>query len=168
MEEMNEMQVAEEKRPKLLTVLGILTFVSLGGQFFLLMFRLIRGRLSDEELIEQNVQTAQALKIFKLDGPELTQAMETSSLILKQENDSFLLVQMIAVITIGLGLAGVLMMFKRNKLGFHLYIIYSLIGIGGIFLYLSSDLVTFPSLFFSLFMAGLFIFLYSRNLKWLK
>lgn len=165
MEEVNEMQqVDDAKRPKLLTVIGILTFVSLGFQFLSLLINLIRGKQDEDGITEDIAQTLTFLKKFGTDEDSL----ELTKMAMEQTNDSFWLVQFIAILSIGLGLSGVIMMFKRRKIGFHLYIIYSLLGVGGGYLYLSSDLTTMMTLFGSISVAILFIVLYGLNLKWLK
>lgn len=166
---MNEINPHEEapKRPKFLTVVGILSFVSIGIQFLVFVFNLIKGKASEEGIIEQKVQVAELYKAIGLDGKELSDIVNTTGRVLEETNDSFWTIQLLTFVTLVLGLSGVLMMFKKRRIGFHLYIIYSLLAVGGVYLYLSPDLITLPSLIFSLMISGLFIFFYAKNLKWM-
>lgn len=167
-EAFEEKEDDNKPRPKLLTVIGILSFVSLGFQFLGFIFTLIRGKLTDEEMIDQRVQMMKAYKIIGIDSDEAGDLVEMTGDILQQTNDSFWLVQFLTLLTIGSGLAGVIMMFRRRKIGFHLYIIYSLIAVGGTYLYLSPELVTLQSVMVALALSGLFVFLYSRTLRWMR
>jgi hypothetical protein len=66
-----------------------------------------------------------------------------------------------------IGLLGALMMWQAKKLGFHLYIGYSLLAIIQIYFFVSpSDVPSFVVIW-GLLMSVLFVFMYSRNLKWM-
>jgi hypothetical protein len=67
-----------------------------------------------------------------------------------------------------IGLNGVIFMLKGRKLGFHLYIVYNLIAL--ISIYASAPASEIPSFYFILFgiISSVFIFMFSRNLKFMK
>jgi len=83
-------------------------------------------------------------------------------------NENFYFVAVFGLIVTIIGLYSALKMWKGSKLGFHIYIIYNLISIGGIYLYVSP--ANIPTIFvvFNVILSGIFILMYSRNLKWLK
>jgi hypothetical protein len=67
-----------------------------------------------------------------------------------------------------MGLAGIVMMYRGQKLGFHFYIIYSL---GLIVLpYLFNPITGIPTILtiVGVIYGGLWVLLYSRNLHWMK
>lgn len=168
MNEINyQVEPEEEKRPKFLTIVGILSFVSIGFQFIVFIFNLFKGKVSEEAIIEQKVQAAQLYQAIGIEGDELSDIVSMTGRVLEETNNSFWTIQLLTIVTLFIGLSGVLMMFRKRRVGFHLYIIYSLLAVGGVYLYLSPDLITLPSLVFSLMVSGLFIFFYARNLKWM-
>ena len=67
-----------------------------------------------------------------------------------------------------LGLFGVIFMMRRRKLGFHMYIVYSLLAIGGMLLYVSAENIHISLPIVNVIFSGLFIFLYSRTLHWMR
>jgi hypothetical protein len=67
-----------------------------------------------------------------------------------------------------LGLAGVILMYQRRKLGFHFYIIYSL---GLVVLpYLFNPITGIPTILtiVGILYGGVWVLLYSRNLHWME
>jgi hypothetical protein len=69
---------------------------------------------------------------------------------------------------LALGLTGVILMYKRKKLGFHFYIIYSL---GLVVLpYLFNPITGIPTILtvVGILYGAFWVFLYSRNLQWLQ
>ena len=82
--------------------------------------------------------------------------------------ESFYLAMIVSLVTYLIGLFGALKMFQGQKIGFHLYIIYSLLAVGGVYLYISPQNIPSISIIFGLILSGIFVFMYSRNLSWLK
>ena len=80
---------------------------------------------------------------------------------------NFIMFNLLAVFIAGIGAASAFMMLKRMKLGFHAYIVYSFLSILSVYAFVAP--VNVPSIFILIntIFAGLFVFLYSRNLKWL-
>ena len=83
-------------------------------------------------------------------------------------NENFLMVNVVTIISLVFGFFGVFKMFKGFKIGFHFYIVYSLISIGMIYLFVDVAYVPSMVLYWNLFISGLFVLLYSRNLSWMK
>lgn len=156
------------KRPVFLKVISVLSFVYLGFQSIKLFLGLIEGKLNSDELIEKKVQLTKIFRMFDDGSEQVTESIRTTGLILEQTNDSYWLVQVLTLIIVAIGVSSVMKMFNGYRIGFHFYIIYSLISVGSIYLYLSPNLVSMPSLLMDVLISGLFIFMYSRNLHWMK
>ena len=129
------------QRPTLLTVLCILTFISSGMNMFSGL--VIAGFYDTFVMVAQEFA-----KKFNIPGIDLL--LETKPL--------YFLVS--ASFYAG-SLAGAILMMQLKKIGFHVYTIFQILLILApmYFMHLSSP--GFPELVFS----GLFILLYSRNLK---
>jgi hypothetical protein len=83
-------------------------------------------------------------------------------------NDNFYANGILSIVVMVTGLIGVIKMMQGNKLGFHLYIIYSLCSIGQLYIFVSpADIPSFVVIW-NLVISGVFVLMYSRNLKWLK
>jgi len=157
-----------EKRPGLLTVLCILTFVNVGMSLFSLLASLFSGPLGEEEMTEQRVQfvkIADEMKSMNLFSfAEIFDKLQRMS---ESLNEHFYFNSVVSVLVLLVGLVGALMMWQGKKLGFHLYIGYSLLAIIQIYFFVSpSDVPSFVVIW-GLLMSVLFVFMYSRNLKWM-
>ncbi|MFT5859113.1 MAG: hypothetical protein ACI865_001210 [Flavobacteriaceae bacterium] len=166
---MNEEIEVSKKRPGGLTALGVLSMVSIGFSFIGTLIGLLSGKVSEEEMLEQSVQMAEAKsEMRKLGMESWTRIYDQLEAMSIQANESIYLAGFLGIVVSATGLAGVLMMWKGRKIGFHIYIIYCLIALGSAYLYISPanipTIVTIVSVVFS----GLFILLYARNLRWMK
>jgi hypothetical protein len=94
--------------------------------------------------------------------------LEKLKFITKAVNESYMLFTGVSALISLAGLVSVLLMFKRNIYGFHLYIIYSLLSSTSMYLIVSPSDVPSAVVVVNLLISGLFVFLYSRNLPWLK
>lgn len=169
MSEELEFQETPKKRPVFLTTLVVLSFVSIGLSLISGIIGLIAGRQSEEALLEQSVQMAEAKSELRKAGLEswtsIYDQLEAMSL---QTHASFYLAAFLGILVTLVGFAGVFLMMKGQKIGFHVYIVYSLIALGSIYLYISpANIPTILTIVSALF-SGLFIYLYSRNLHWMK
>ena len=166
---MEELQPKEEKRPTLLTVLCILTFVSIGINMLTLLVQLVAGPSSEEEILAERVELSRAISQMQDAGMDgIAQIMEQFMAMTAQIQENFYFAMAISLVTYVVGFFGVLKMFQGEKIGFHLYIVYNLLSIGGIYLYVSPNNIPSMSIIFGLILSGAFIFMYSRNLSWLK
>ncbi|TNE77826.1 MAG: hypothetical protein EP333_00405 [Bacteroidetes bacterium] len=171
MTEVAEFQQEPEKkgRPGFLTVLGILSFIPIGANLLIILFQLAVGRPSDEALLEQRVELTATINELKDNGMDSFVNFFEQAMALNDEiNANFYLALMISFVTYLVGLFGVIMMWKAKKLGFHLYILYCLLALGGIYIYASAANVSSMSQIFSAVISAAFIFMYSRNLHWMK
>jgi hypothetical protein len=157
------------KRPKYLTVLCILSFISIG--FFLStgLVNLVSGPSSEEQMKEMQVLLTNSVNEMETLGADwLADMMSKVQERVIEENDNFYLASFVTITYLLLGLFGVLKMWKGEKRGFHLYITYCLLSVISMYLYVSPANISTFSVVASFMFSGLFILMYSRNLKWMQ
>ena len=166
---MSEEIEVPKKRPGFLTTLGVLSFVNIGFWFIMALLRMLSGPMSDEQILDQKIVFAEAKnELRKLGADSWTSLYDKLEAMTMQTNDSFYLAMFLEFVVLLIGLSGVIMMFKGRKFGFHVFIIYCLLSLGAAYLYISPSNIPTISTIFTVIISGLFIFLYSRNLRWMK
>lgn len=157
-----------KKRPVFLTVLGILSFVSLGFWTLRGLLNMVAGPASQdrvEQVIAQGM--GEINKMRELGSTNFADGMETLLNSIQYTNDAFYLNELLGLLVAGLGIFAVILMWRGKRLGFHLYIISCLLRIGSFYIVIPSDAVPMLTVMYFSFTSVLFIFLYSRNLKWM-
>lgn len=164
-----EEQKKNEQRPTFLTVLCVLSFVFIGLSLLFGLFGIASGPMNEEQLLETTVQmTKSADEMRSLDMESFAVMMEQIGRMSVSINNHFYANGLVSIVVMVIGLFGIIKMMQGNKLGFHLYIIYSLLSIGQLYIFVSpADIPSFVVIWNLLF-SGLFVFMYSRNLKWLS
>ncbi|WP_430403583.1 hypothetical protein [Fluviicola sp.] len=156
------------KRPVLLTVLCILSFISTGGTLLVTLPSMLMGQPSPEKIEnDYNVSVQAADDMRDRQMTFMADMIEQAAEVTAYQQHHFWTVMSLNLLASAIGLVGALFMFRGRKLGFHLYIIYCLTSIGSIFLTAPSHMVSMASVIIALVFSGLFIFLYSRSLKWM-
>lgn len=160
----------EEQRPRFLTVLCILTFISTGFSIVAGLYNLVFiGKKSEEAMLDAKVEMAQAIDQLREVGmTSLVDMMEKIERMSVEVNNNFYLSSLITLLTVGIGLFGAFKMWKGFKIGFHLYIIYNLLAVGAIYLYVSPGNIPSFIIIVNVILSAVFVFMYSRNLKWMK
>lgn len=158
------------KLPRLLQIIGILTLINTGIASFSGVFSVISGPPSAEDIKMQDLEMAKFIKVLKDydTSPEAMELLEKLKFITKAVNENYMLFTGVSALISLAGLVSVLLMFKRNIYGFHLYIIYSLLSSTSMYLIVSPSDVPSAVVVVNLLISGLFVLLYSRNLPWLK
>lgn len=163
-------ELAEERapRPGFLTVLSVLSFINIGIDLLMWLVGIIAGPSSDEVMLEQRVQMKKLLGNLREEGADGAAGLfDQLQGMLEQTNEHFYLAQGVNFVMLAVGLIGVIFMFKGFRKGFHLYIVYNLLRVGGVFIYVSAANIPVAVTIFSVLFCGLFVFMYSRNLKWI-
>jgi hypothetical protein len=159
----------DQKRPVLLLVLAILSFISIGFAILGNLVGITGGPMNENELIEQSVElTKSKTQMRELDMDGFVTFFDKLEGMVLETNENFYLAKVIMFITDFIGLFGVIFMMRRRKLGFHLYIVYSLLALGGMYLYVSPQNIHISLPIVSVIFTGLFVFLYSRTLSWMR
>ena len=159
----------QEERPSFLKVLCILSWISTGIALISGFFNLVTGPFSEEKMLEQRVDMMKSideLKTLEMNG--MAELFEKIQSMTESMNAQFYYVQTVSLIVVAIGVFGVFKMWNRSKLGFHLYIIYSLLSVLTVYLFVAPVNVPSIVVIFNLIISGIFIFMYSRNLKWMK
>ena len=164
-----EIQKEAPKRPTFLTVLAVLSFITIGLGLLGGLTGLLSGPLSQEEIdeiIAQNMKIVDQLN--DMGSYYWSDALNKTMHMVQYTNNNFYVNQLITVLGYAVGLAGVILMLRGKKTGFHLYIIYNLLSL--LVVYASVPVSEVPAfiIIFNAFFALLFIFMYSRNLHYMK
>lgn len=163
--------LAEERgpRPGFLTFLCVLTFVYTGMSIISNLFSLITGPMSEEKLRELKVimmEFSGQMKDIGMDG--LGRVYEKLYLINEATNANHYVFVLTSLLIVGLGLFAAIRMIKGVKLGFHLYIIYSLFTVMQLYLFVSAATIPTFLIITNVVFSVLFILLYALNLKWMR
>lgn len=162
-------QEEPKRRPVFLTVLGILTFVSTGLSVIGLLFSLLTGPQSDD-VIENEVAKGMTSveELRDMGATYMADQMEKIIRLPIYTNEHFYLLQMANFVTLFFGIAGVILMWRGRKIGFHSYIIYSILAVLSVYVAVPVNEVPSLMIILGVIFSALFIFMYSRNLKWMK
>ena len=162
----NDMQPT--RAPRFLLILVILTLINTGRALLGGILSFLAGKPSQKEILESKVQMARSIvELRKLKMDDFVDVFTKMEAINDAMYANFIMFNLLAVFIAGIGAASAFMMLKRMKLGFHAYIVYSFLSILSIYAFVAP--VNVPSILIltNTIFAGLFVFLYSRNLKWL-
>lgn len=170
MSTMNEVDKPQKSRiPKLLLVTGIISILGTGSTILSSLMSMVVGKPSQEEITESKLELARSLEqIEKNDVQFLEELIRNLQIMLDAMYDNFFLYTFVAALVAGVGLVGIILMFKRKELGFHLYIIYSLMYIAQSYLFVSPVNVPLVLVITNLSFSGIFIYIYSRSLIWFR
>lgn len=115
-------------RPTALIVYGILSWLSLGFGLIGVVSNFLSGPPSDEDIRQQEIEMLSQLtpEMMIESGWVVSETID----FLKTTQIKFGLLTAITFVEVIIGLIAVIMMFKLRKIGFHLYIVYSLIALG--------------------------------------
>lgn len=158
-----------KKRPVFLTVLGILTFVNSGYLLLKSLIAFLSGPVNEDEIEQVIAQSMSGINDARAKGMNgMADSMEKMLNTIHYANDAHVLSTSMDFLVAILAILGAVMMFRGQKTGFHLYIISCLLRICSFYFYIPAAEVSGILVGYFVFTSGLFIFMYSRNLKWLK
>lgn len=155
------------KIPEFLKVICILSFVSIGYKAMNTIVSLITGPMSSDDVRKLKVEMAKSInEINNVGGMDWAETIlrQAENMVIVLNNHHYANVfSTLAILTIGA--IGVWFMWKGRKLGFHLYILYSLIGSAQIFLFMKPNLLLNIMVSWEIAISILFIIFYAMNLK---
>ena len=159
----------DRKRPQLLVVVSVLSFINLGIGLLGTVFGLLGTKASSDEMEDSFLVLTELKNKFDDAGSEqMSVVFEQLKEVMLYTNEYYYFALMISLIGIIAGLIGVSWMYKGKKNGFHLYIIYNLIAVFGLYMYVPSISVPMVSIITNSIIAMIFILLYAKNLSWMK
>jgi hypothetical protein len=159
----------EEKRPTFLLVLCILSFVSIGFGFLGNLSGLFSGPLPSDELEKIMASSLKMVTALQDSGnTDVSNLLEKAIRTQEYINLNFYQHTIITLLSLLVGFIGVFLMFNKSKKGFHYYILYNILSI--LLVYVSVPVSEVPTFMVmtNLFICALFVYLYSRNLFWMK
>lgn len=159
-----------EKRPVLLTVLAILSFIYIGWSMLSHLLSLAKGPMNEEQLEQSKVEITKNINQARgSEGMEwLEDLMRSAINMIESTNIHHTTYILTGILILVIGLAGVVFMMRGRKLGFHVYIIYSFLASVQIYLFVAPSILSNAMVIFGLFVSGIFVLLYGLNLKWMR
>ncbi len=150
-------------RPTALIVFGILSWISLGIGLIGVVSNALTGPPTDEDIRQQEIEMLSQLtpEMVAEAGWVVTETID----FLKITQDKFGILTAVTFIQVVVGLIAVIMMFKLRKIGFHLYIVYSLITLGYWILFFGHNTLGFIMAVISGVVSAIFVLLYASQLK---
>lgn len=165
--ENNQFEDEKPKRPTFLVVLAVLSYISIGIGSLGVLFSLIGGPSSQDEMEQQEAQLYESIEVMSDAGmDDFVNIIETSSQQAKYiNNEVFYSFNILNLITLILGFLGVFLMMKLKKVGFHLYVAYSLLPVIIMYAMIPMNLIISASIIISVILSAIFCVLYGLNLK---
>lgn len=159
----------KEPMPVFLKVLCILSYIGVGLTIIPNLVRLLMGPYSEEEMLQQKVIMTELIEKMEDMGSDFGVTTYRKMIVMTENlNTHFYASTGLIIVGALIGLYGVIQMWQRKKIGFHFYIVYSILAIAQVYFFVSPVYVPTFILIWNVFISGLFVFMYSRNLKWMN
>jgi hypothetical protein len=162
-----EFEDEKPKRPNFLVVLAVLSYISIGLGLLATLFTLISGPSSIEQIEQEEAQLYESIQQMEEAGmDDIVQIFETSAQqAVYINNEVFYSFNILNLISLILGFMGVFLMMKLKKVGFHLYVAYSLLPIIISYALIPMNLIIGASIITAVILSAIFCVLYGLNLK---
>ena len=166
---MEHINSTEIKRPVFLKVLVVLSCIYIGLSIIGSLGAIIRGPYTTAEIDEAQVEAYKSIdEMNEVGYTDFAEIMSDSLRIEHFVNDNIYVNSILTLIILGFGLYGVISMYNGKKRGFHIYIIYNLLASTVIYVSVPMSNVPVTFLMIGLGISALFVWMYSRNLKFMK
>lgn len=157
-------------RPRMLLVLCVLSLVYILSTSVAIISSISNGPLSDSEVEAQVAEYYSTINKLEEDGNEIPDSMKemVDKMVANAKytnQEVFYVNSYLNLFTLLVGLVGVVLMYNLKKIGFHIYIIYSLLPIVAMYFIIPFELIPTLTVMVSLVTSTLFVILYSLNLK---
>jgi hypothetical protein len=156
-----------KKESKTLMVLCILSLISISFALITAILNFLNGPLTAEELDKSFTTMNSVMSVFG-NSSEVELAKKIAYERMTMINTRFYLHGMLNLITLVTGLIGALLMLQKKKIGFHFYIIYSILSFTFIYFIVPIKLAVQNELIMGALFSGIWVFLYARQLKHLN
>lgn len=159
----------QKERPQKLLILCILSWIYIGFLLLTNLTSFMRGPISSERMEDSKADMLGLINEAENSGmgsiAEMFSKIQHMTEVYNSNHYSF---YGTALIILSIGLLGVFWMFFGKKQGFHVYIGYSILSVVQVYLFLSPAEIPNAITIMGVLFSGLFIFLYSRSLFWMK
>lgn len=169
MTELVENNENNDKRPTMLMVVSIMSLVHMAWSLLKNIQSFFSGPMNKDEIESYKVEVTKSINsIQDVSITWLEDLLRSTIEMVESVNAHHTLNVLTGIFILFIGIAGVLLMFNRRKVGFHTYIIYSFLASVQVYLFVSPSLLSNMLVIFSLIISGIFVLLYGLNLKWMK
>ncbi len=161
----------EGTRPRALNILLILSAVYIVMSFSATLQAIMGGPLTQVQLETETADFYGSISELRDQGigqefTDMAETMiETSFYI---NNEVFYLYNTLRLMELLIGAISIVLMFQLKKVGFHIYIVYSLLPIITTYITLPQELILTASIIVLVLIAALFALLYGSKLKYMK
>lgn len=158
------------KKPNFLLVLVVLSSIYILFSIYGNILGLVNGPLSNDQLEAYKAEQYQNIETMKSEGIDDVAEMirSTVDLTIYQNNNNYYSFHFLSIIGLFIGLVGVVFMFQLKKMGFHLYIVYSLFSILVLYMLTPIDIIPNFIVIGNLIISFFFVLMYAVNLKYMK
>jgi hypothetical protein len=166
--EQNTDMKSNEKKPTFLVFLVVLTGINLAFSFYDSISSLIVGPKTEEQMEAQKAAVYDSMaELEGQEGMESLTAMTEKGIRYNEyiNYEAFALNYSISLLVAIVGLVAVLMMIQLKKIGFHIYVVYSLLPTISMYLIVPSELISTFTVLVPILISALFCVLYGLNLK---
>lgn len=157
------------QRPKRLTILLVLTLINTGSSIFFGLLTVLFFKPTASDLKKERLEMAKSIvELKELGFDALVEMLEKVQSMTEVLNAHFISSNLVNIAIAMLGAAAAYLMFKRNHLGFHGYIIYNLLACVSVYFFVSPAMVPSIILIVNLIISLIFVLLYAKHLTWMK
>lgn len=157
------------QRPKRLTILLVLTLINTGSSIFFGLLTVLFFKPTAADLKKERLEMAKSIvELKELGLDSLVEMLEKVQSMTEVLNAHFISSNLVNIAIAMLGAAAAYLMFKRNHLGFHGYIIYNLLACVSVYFFVSPAMVPSIILIVNLIISLIFVLLYAKHLTWMK
>ncbi len=159
----------KSKPPKFLLVLLILTWCNTGLAIISSLYTLMMGKPSVEEIKQSKVVLATSMnQMTEMKMHYFATLMQKIQYLTDAMYANFIGFHLVSFSVAAIGCVAAFFMFQGKRLGFHVYIVYSLVYLSQTYLFVNPAFVPTEMLVINAFFAFIFILMYSRNLTFMK
>lgn len=157
------------QRPKRLTILLVLTLINTGSSIFFGLLTVLFFKPTAADLKKERLEMAKSIvELKELGFDALVEMLEKVQSMTEVLNAHFISSNLVNIAIAMLGAAAAYLMFKRNHLGFHGYIIYNLLACVSVYFFVSPAMVPSIILIVNLIISLIFVLFYAKHLTWMK
>lgn len=163
------MKINFNDKPKGFKVLAILTFISITLSILGVLGSFSSGPLKPTQLKQQHYEISLQIDQAKKMGSDfLVDFWHRMDVIIDQTNNHFYLALGLKLVYSLIGFLAIYWMWNRNKLGFHIYIFYSLFEVIQQYFISPAHVIPWLMVVMQLAISTIFILLYAKHLKWIS
>tara|TARA_R100000951_G_scaffold97055_1_gene86600 strand:- start:20 stop:544 length:525 start_codon:yes stop_codon:yes gene_type:complete len=163
----NASMESNKKKPTLLVFLVVLSFIYQAYYLFDVIRAFITGPISEEQMEMQRAAFYESMSQMQSQGMDgFIDFFEKLLRFIEYANfEAFYLLNITSLVSVLLGITAVILMIKLKKIGFHLYVAYSLLPVILMYLIFPMEIISTFIVVSQIVIAAIFCVLYGLNLK---